>query len=78
MKNALLNIFISISSVIVVILLAEGIAQIYVYKIAERGKIFEPDKITGWTVLPNLDMQRKNADDNIWIVTTDKFGFRKG
>ncbi len=71
------NILLLIVSVVVVILIAEGAAQIYVYKIAKRGKLFDVDKMTGWTVKPHLDMQRKNADGNIWSVKTNKDGFRR-
>lgn len=77
MKNALINIFLLIGSVVVILLLVEGATQIYVYKIAEKGKLFEPDEVTGWRVKSHLDMQRKNADGNIWTIRTDKEGFRR-
>ncbi len=77
MKNARINIFLLIGSVVVILLLVEGATQIYVYKIAKKGKLFEPDEVTGWRVRSHLDMQRKNADGNIWTIRTDKEGFRR-
>lgn len=76
MKNAVINTFLSIFSIIVAILLIEGAAIIYVDKIAMREKLFEPDATTGWRVKPNIKIQRKNSDGNLWIVKTDNNGFR--
>ena len=78
MRNAVINTCLFIVSIIVAILLAEGAAQIYAYKIAKQGKLFEPDTITGWKVKPQIEIQRKNADGNIWTIKTDKNGFRSG
>jgi lysophospholipase L1-like esterase len=75
-KSALINILLLIGSVFVSLFLVEVAAQIYVYKIAEKGKLFEPDKITGWRVIPNLNIKRKNANGDIWTVTTDEEGLR--
>jgi len=77
MKKAVINICLFLFSVIIALLLAEGIAQIYVYKIVKKGKLFEPDTITGWKVKRNINVIRKNADGNLWTIKTDKNGFRE-
>ena len=76
MKTALTNTLLFAGSLLMTLLALEGAAQFYVAKIAERGKLFEPDEVTGWRVKPHLDIQRKNANGDIWVVRTDKEGFR--
>jgi len=56
--------------------LAEGAARVYVYAIAERGKLFEPDPILGWRTIPNLDLQRRNANGDPWQIRTNPLGYR--
>ena len=71
--------FIAVAVVLGTILslaLAEGAAQIYVYFIAERGKLFQPDPVLGWTPIPNLSIRRRNPEGEIWHVETTARGFR--
>ncbi len=56
--------------------LAEIGARVYVYAIAEQGKLFEPDAALGWRPLPHLDLQRRNADGEPWQVRTNASGYR--
>ncbi len=56
--------------------LAEGAARIYVYFIAERGKLFQPDPVLGWAPIPNLATRRRNPQGDLWNVETTTRGFR--
>ena len=58
------------------ILLAEFVAQIYVYKIAKRGKLMQPDAVLGWKHLSNLNLERLNSDGQLWHIATNNNGFR--
>lgn len=55
---------------------AEGAARVYVYRVAQRGKIFRSDPVLGWSVLSGLDLVRLNADRQPWRITTDEHGQR--
>ena len=57
-------------------IVAEVGARLYVYGVAHQGKLFEPNRTLGWRTLPNLDMTRKNANDEFWHVRTDLEGGR--
>ena len=57
-------------------LFAEGLAHIYASRIAGRAKLFQPDMTLGWSVLPNLDLERLNADGQPWRIKTDQHGMR--
>ena len=57
-------------------LLAEGAAQVYAYKVAKQGKLFRPDLQLGWTLLPNLELVRKNPAGETWLTRTDANGLR--
>lgn len=50
--------------------------RVYAYQFAQRGKLFEPDAVLGWRVLPDLDLVRRNADGEPWRITTDADGGR--
>lgn len=56
--------------------LAEGVARVYVYFIAEQGKLFRPDSALGWTLIPNLDIRRRNPAGETWHIETTDGGFR--
>lgn len=57
-------------------MLAEGAAQFYVYKIAKRGKLFQPDEELGWSLLPNHRLTRNNPDGDPWTIETDASSVR--
>jgi len=76
MKKTILKSSLVIVLVGVFLVVLEGAAQLYVYRIAKRGKLFQPDALTGWSVKPHLSMQRKNADGDLWTIRTDGRGFR--
>jgi len=42
-----------------------------------KGKLFEPDPVTGWRTLANLEIQRLNPEGQPWHVITDEHGFRE-
>jgi len=76
MKNTIAKTSLLIVSVLVFLALLEGATQVYVYRIAKRGKLFAPDTVTGWSVKPLIQMQRQNADGDLWSIETDSSGFR--
>ena len=49
---------------------AEVIAQGYAYLIVQKGKRFQPDERLGWIPIPNLDINRKNANGDIYHIQT--------
>ncbi len=77
MKRVLIKISLSIFSILVIFLFAEAAAQIYVHYIAKQGKIFEPDRVAGWRLKPDIQMQRKNADGSNWTIRTDENSIRE-
>lgn len=74
-KNYFFAITILVSAIILLIII-ELIAQIYIYKIAKKGKLFKPDLAVGWNHIPNLDIVRRNTNSEEWRVITDKNGIR--
>lgn len=74
--NWLKNISVSAFAVIFAILLVEFSLQIYVNVVAERGKLFRPNKITGWSTLGNLKISRLNAAGKNWFIETGENGQR--
>jgi hypothetical protein len=72
----------ALNALLVVLSLAIGLAALelggraYAAVIAKQGRLFRPDPALGWTPLPNLDLVRKNANDQPWHVTTDAAGIR--
>ncbi|MEM7359965.1 MAG: hypothetical protein AAF431_12765 [Pseudomonadota bacterium] len=76
MKNALRNLTLLLVSIPLCIVLAEVLTQTVVSKILLKGRLFESDAVVGWKVLPNLNLQRRNADGNPWVVRTDQLGQR--
>ena len=63
-------------AVLLASLAAEGVAQFYAFRIAKRGKLFQPDATLGWRVLPDLNLKRLNADEQPWSIQTDRHGLR--
>jgi hypothetical protein len=76
LKRLLQNALLALVSTAVALLLLEGLAQVYVYRLARQGKLFEPDPALGWRVLPNLDLERLNPDGDLWRIVTDDEGSR--
>jgi hypothetical protein len=72
----------ALNALLVVLSVALGLAALelggraYASVIARQGKLFQPDAELGWTPLPHLDLVRKNANDDLWRVTTDATGIR--
>lgn len=71
-----INTVITLVALAVALLLAEAAAQVYVYKIAKHGKLFRPDQVLGWALLPDLDLIRNNHDGEPWRIVTDRDGIR--
>jgi len=65
-----------LASLLVGLVTIELAAQFYVARIAKQGKLFAPDAELGWVPLPNLDLERRNADGELWHVVTDDDGIR--
>ena len=63
-------------TILVSLLAAEGLGQVYAYKIAERGRLFEADATLGWRPRPDLNLTRRNADGVPWHIETDDSGIR--
>ncbi len=76
MKNFFLNILLITCSLVFITLVTEISAQIYVYNVAKKGKLFEVNKASGWSVIPNLDIQRKNSNGALWRIKTNIDGYR--
>ncbi|MDH3663316.1 MAG: hypothetical protein OEU92_25420 [Alphaproteobacteria bacterium] len=70
------NALLVLIALVVGIVLAEGAAQVYAYKVAKLGKLFRPDHELGWSLLPNLDLVRNNHDREPWLTRTDENGLR--
>jgi len=51
-------------------------ARAYVYGIAKRSKLFRPDSLLGWSVIPGLDVERRNSDGRPWRIATNELGLR--
>ena len=72
----------ALNAILVVLSLAFGLAALelggraFATVIAKQGKLFRPDTELGWTPLPNLDLTRKNANGELWHITTDAEGIR--
>lgn len=56
--------------------LAEVAARTYVSVVARQGKLFRHDEALGWSVLPDLDFERRNASGGLWRVKTNREGGR--
>jgi hypothetical protein len=73
---------VALNTLLVVLSLAIGLAALeaggraFATVIAKQGKLFRPDADLGWTPLPELDLVRKNANGELWHVTTDAEGIR--
>jgi hypothetical protein len=72
----------ALNALLVVLSLAIGLAALeaggraVATVIVKQGKLFRPDAALGWTPLPNLDLVRRNADGELWRITTDAEGIR--
>lgn len=74
-KHAALN------ALLVLLSLTVGLAALEVggrtfAALDNKGKLFRPDTQLGWTPLPGLNILRKNANGELWHVTTDAQGIR--
>jgi hypothetical protein len=76
MRKFLSGILWIVVSLIGGLLLAELVAQLYVYTIAKKGKLMQPDTRLGWKHLPNLDLKRLNSNGQIWHIQTNSDGYR--
>lgn len=65
-----------LGSLIAGFIVSEAAAQIYVAKIAKQGRMFEPDDLLGWIPLPNLMLERANANGEPWQIVTDADSIR--
>jgi hypothetical protein len=65
-----------LAALIVGFIVSEAAAQIYVAKIAKQGKLFASDAELGWIPLPNLRLERNNANGEPWWIATDANGVR--
>jgi len=70
---AILTIFLSTLFTLIVVELG---VQIFVTHILKHGKLFQSDPNFGWSVLPNLDLERSNANGEPWVIRTSKNGVR--
>jgi hypothetical protein len=54
----------------------EAAGRVVATTITKTGKLFRPDRELGWASLANLDVVRKNANGDLWHITTDAAGLR--
>lgn len=65
-----------ILSVVLSLLVCEGLARGYVYMIAMRGKLYRAEPELGYTLRSNIQVRRKNAEGKLITVRTDAVGSR--
>jgi hypothetical protein len=75
-RHATLNALLVVLSLVIGLAALELGGRAVASVIAKQGKLFRPDAELGWTPLPNLDVVRKNINDELWRVTTDAQGIR--
>lgn len=63
-------------STILSLLLVEAAAQVYAAKIAGKAKLFQADPNLGWSMLPNLDVVRRDPIGGTWTIRTGGKGWR--
>lgn len=71
-----LPVLLLVVSTILSLLLVEAAAQVYAAKIAGKAKLFRPDEALGWSMLPNLDVVRRNPIGGTWTIRTGAKGWR--
>ncbi|MGH6898439.1 MAG: hypothetical protein ACREJ5_18120 [Geminicoccaceae bacterium] len=75
-KRAIANALLVVLSLALGLAALEAAGQVFVTAIAKRGKLFQPDLELGWSLLPNLDLVRSNANGDPWHIATDAAGIR--
>jgi hypothetical protein len=63
-------------SLMVGLVALEAAGRVVTMTITKTDKLFGPDRELGWALLADLDMTRKNADGDLWHITTDDAGVR--
>ena len=76
LKKRLLNSLVVGISVLITLLICEGVFRLYVHQVREKTEIFELDKQLGWKVKSNLHTRWKNHDGDPWHIDTDADGLR--
>lgn len=76
MKRFVVNALLVIVASGLALVAGEGAAQLYAYRIAQKGKLFEPDARLGWRTCPLLSLNRRNASGEMWFIETDTSGSR--
>lgn len=74
-RHAVLNALLVLLSVAVGLAALEAGGRTFAI-LAKKGKLFRPDVELGWTPLPHLNLVRKNANGELWRITTDAEGIR--
>lgn len=74
-KSVTFRVVTVILSLCISLLVLEIVAQAYVSYVAKRGKLYEPDDVLGWKVLPNLRVERFE-EGVFWHIITDEQGSR--
>jgi hypothetical protein len=75
-RRAISNVLLVALSLAIGLVALEAGGRVVASTILKRGKLFRPDSELGWVPLANLDMARKNADGELWHITTDGAGIR--
>lgn len=63
-------------SLLVGLVAAEALAQVYANHVLHKGKRFQPDDRLGWVTIPNLDLTRQNSDGEFYHLRTDDQSYR--
>lgn len=76
MRRFLVSSLIVVMSLVVGLVAAEALAQVYANHILHKGKRFQPDDRLGWVTIPNLDLRRQNSDGEFYHLRTDEHSYR--
>jgi hypothetical protein len=77
MKHALRAAGMVCAAALAGLLVTEALAQLWVRRVARRGKLFTTDDVLGWKPIPGLRLVRRNADGDDWLIVTDSAGWRQ-
>jgi len=75
-RTPILNFLLLLSSLVICLLGLELAGRAYITWFAKQGKLFALDDQLGWVPLPDLNLERKNADGEVWHIVTDARGVR--
>ncbi|UCD74762.1 MAG: hypothetical protein JSV91_13360 [Phycisphaerales bacterium] len=61
---------------VLIVVVLECAARIYVYSVVRRGHLYRTDSRLGYSLLPDLSIRRRRSDGGLYTITTDSNGYR--